>query len=260
MPDRATRVWTEFRPRFAVVVAVGASIVRDGYWGVVIGLVGACALVVGKRLNGTFTPEDFFIGVTELATVVTVAWVVGVLGNHLRAALRLATLPVAGTVAPAPGTMGVLDPTLGLFRLDEEVERRRSSGAPLALVLLRHRAKDAAVSPEALAAARRAIARNMGSVARDADVVFEVAPDTLGVVLPGADWNATLESLSLIASATSEATFADPVDRSRRAVAGVVDLCTTAVYADDAVADGASLLAAAESSLTALGERGRSPR
>lgn len=276
MSQPASRVWTEFRPRFALVVAallaagvllgvdagasrvvfavilvvaVGASLVRDGYGGVLIGLAGAGLLVLARRLTGELTPRSFFLVTAEVAAVTTVAWLVGILGHHLRGSVERVTRASAGSVQPVEHLMGVLGPEIGLHRLEEELVRRSASGGALGLALVRHEATSAygADVPEP---ARRAIARHIESTLGDTDVVFGYDDDTLAVILPGADWTAGLDAVSRLSVAASQATYADPLDRSRRAVTDMVRITTALVYADDTTTDARALLEAARDRLS----------
>jgi GGDEF domain-containing protein len=276
MSHPASRVWTEFRPRFALVVAallaagvllgvdegssravfavilvvaVGASLIRDGYAGVLIGLGGAGLLVLGRRLTGELTTRSFFLVAAEVVAVTTVAWLVGILGHHLRGSVERATRATAGSVRPVDHRMGVLGPEIGLHRLDEELARRSSAGGALGVALVRHDATSAygADVPEP---ARRAIARHIESVLGDTDVVFGLDDDTLVVILPSADWTAGLDAVSRLAVAASQATYADPLDRSRRAVTDMVHISTALVYADDTTRDARALLDVAREQLS----------
>jgi hypothetical protein len=220
----------------------------DGYTGVVVGLAGAACLVLVERLSGAFTGQSFLTAAAEVVTVLTVSWLVGILGRHLRASVDQVTRRSAGTVRPTANLMGVLGPDIGLHRLDEELARRHRTGGPLALALLAHRpaGPGAAHVPEP---ARRAIARQVESAVSDADVVFAVDDETLALILPAADWTAALSAVGRVAVAASQATYADPVDRRRRGVSDTVGIRTALVFADDTTPDARSLVAAAHAGL-----------
>jgi len=281
MSDIASRVWAEFRPRFGLVIAavlsagvligiesgvsrllllavvvaaVVTSLARDGYAGVVIGLAGAALLVLVKRFTGDLTPREFFVVGAEVATVVTVSWLVGVLGHHLRTSVERLTRPPAGSVMPKPNAMGVVGADIGLHRLDEELARRLATGEPLGLALVNEQPN--AVADEAvLEPARRAVARHVESVLADSDVVFAVDDDTLAIILPTSDWTSGLNTLGRVAVAASQATYADPVDRRRRAVNETIRQRTSLVFADDTTTDARTLMAAAHQALGSGDER-----
>ncbi|WP_353510865.1 hypothetical protein [Intrasporangium sp.] len=270
MSDRATTAWTEFRPRFTMAViavfgagvlvgvetgvgrimlavvilaAMGASLARDGYLGVVIGLVGAAGLIVLKRLSGDFAAREFFVIGAEVLTVIVAAWVVGILGEHLRTSLDHVARPVVGTISPASSALGVLSTDVGMFRLEEELGRFHRTGEPLSLALVESSplayASDVDEDP-AVAAARRAVARNVESVTAQLDVVFVLDERTLAVIMPSTDAVAGMEALGRIALAASAATFSGPLDRSRQFVADHLALRTAFVSASgaDGRADG----------------------
>ena len=270
MSDRATTAWTEFRPRFTMAViavfgagvlvgvetgvgrimlavvilaAMGASLARDGYLGVVIGLVGAAGLIVLKRLSGDFAAREFFVIGAEVLTVIVAAWVVGILGEHLRTSLDHVARPVVGTISPASSALGVLSTDVGMFRLEEELGRFHRTGEPLSLALVESSplayASDVEEDP-AVAAARRAVARNVESVTAQLDVVFALDERTLAVIMPATDAVAGMEALGRIALAASAATFSGQLDRSRHFVADHLALRTAFVSASgaDGRADG----------------------
>ena len=270
MSDRATTAWTEFRPRFTMAViavfgagvlvgvetgvgrimlavvilaAMGVSLARDGYLGVVIGLVGAAGLIVLKRLSGDFAAREFFVIGAEVLTVIVAAWVVGILGEHLRTSLDHVARPVVGTISPASSALGVLSTDVGMFRLEEELGRFHRTGEPLSLALVESSplayASDVEEDP-AVAAARRAVARNVESVTAQLDVVFALDERTLAVIMPATDAVAGMEALGRIALAASAATFSGQLDRSRHFVADHLALRTAFVSASgaDGRADG----------------------
>jgi hypothetical protein len=230
------------------VTTVGGSVAADGYGGVVIGLAGAACLILVKRLTGDLSPSDFYIVGAEVATVITMSWLVGILGHHLRGTVQRVTGPSPGSVLPTENMMGVLGADLGLHRLEEELSRRQATGGQLGLALVSHRPARLA-GPEVPEPARRAIARHVESVLADMDVVFAVDDDTLAIILPTADWTSALTSLGRVAVAASQATYADPADRRRRAVSDTTAISTLLVFADDRTADARSLVAVAQRGL-----------
>ena len=275
MSEPASHIWTEFRPRFALVVAsvasagvlvgiesgpsrallavvvavaTAASIALDGYGGVVIGLAGAACLILVKRLTGELTPQEFFLVGAEVATVMTMSWLVGILGHHLRSSVERVTGPSPGSIIPTANLMGVIGADLGMHRLEEELSRRQASGSELGLALVSHRPAGTieTVVPEP---ARRAIARHVESVLGDADVLFSLDDDTLAIILPTADWTSGLVTLGQVAVAATQATYADPADRRRRAAGDTVSIRTSLVFADDATAEARTFVAAARSGL-----------
>jgi hypothetical protein len=277
MPHAAYRVWTEFRPRFGLLMAatlsagvliglergasqvlfalilvgaIGASLLRDGYMGVVIGLVGAGGLLLVQRLSGTLTQRHFFLLSAEVAAVMLVSWLVGILGHHLRTSVERATRETAGSVRPTANLMGVLSTDIGLHRLTEELRRRELSGGSLGLAVLSFQVSNPS-DVDIPEAARRAIARHVESVVDDTDVVFAAHEDALAIILPTADWASGLSTLGRVAVAASEATYADPIDRSRRDVSHLVTVRSALAFADDATTDARSLLEAALAGLNA---------
>jgi hypothetical protein len=210
------------------VVAISAALARDGYVGMVIGLVGAAVLVAVKRLSGDFASRDFYVIGAEVTAVIVAPWVVGILGQHLRAALEHVAKPVVGTVSPVASALGVLGNDVGMFRLDEELERWQRTGEPLALAVIEAvpLAHTSGPDEDFLVVARRAMARNVESVTSDLDVVFAIDNRTLAVIMPATDSTAGAEALGRIVLVASAATFSARADRSRRVVADHLALRT----------------------------------
>ncbi len=143
-----------------------------------------------------------------------------------------------------------------LHRLEEELSRRRASGGELGLALVSLR-PGRAIETDVPEAARRAIVRHVESVLADADVVFSLDDDTLAIIMPTADWTSGLATLGQVALAATQATYADPADRRRRAAGETVSIRTSLVFADDGTADARSFVAAARSGLSTDAEASR---
>lgn len=269
MRERSTAVWTEFRSRFAlagaILLAAGvlvgiehgtariallvlavtvtlAALHLDAFIGVVVGLAAAGALVALKRWMGEWTPENLPLVAAEVSTLVVLAWVAGLLGDHLRVSLRMLSRPAPGSLVPAQSSLGLLDEAPARFRLDEELQRRSRSGEPLALMLM---AVDVAVDDlddEAVLGARRAVARHMETLLRPTDVPFALLPDVIGAILPATDPVDAWVLLGPLVDSAGHATFADRTTGSRRTVSDCLDLHVCLVQADDQATDARALL------------------
>lgn len=267
-PVRA--VWTEFRARFAmagvllvaagvlvgneegltrlvlllvVVLSVASALALDGYVGVVVGLAGAVVVIVSRRLVGAFSAKYFFVICVEIITVITLPWVVGLLGHHLRQSLAHMSRPALGTLTSVRNSAGMLAAPAGTVRLDEEIERVGRTGELLALLVIAHQPL-AGVDAAAREGAARAIVRHMESVLRDSDVPFAVDDETVAVILPATDAVDALEVTGRVTLAAAEATVTDPVTRATFRVADNVEVRTTLVFADHRTVDGQALLRA----------------
>jgi hypothetical protein len=269
MRERSTAVWTEFRVRFAlagaILLAAGvlvgiehgtariallvlavavtvASLHLDAFIGVVVGL-GAAAVLVGvKRWTGEWVPEALPLVAAEVSTLIVLAWVAGLLGDHLRVSLRMLSRPAPGSFVPAHSSLGLLDEAPARFRLDEELQRRSRSGEPLALMLL---AVDVAVDDlddDAVLGARRAVARHVETLLRPTDVPFALSADVMGAILPATDPVDAWVLLGPLVDSAGHATFADRASGGRRIVSDCLDLHVCLVHADDETTDGRALL------------------
>lgn len=264
--------WTEFRLRFiltaavllaagvlvgiedgtprivmaGLVVAVTVAALRfDAFVGIILGLAAAAAMVMAKRLSGSWGPPELFVVAAEVTTLIELAWIVGLLGDHLRDAFGRLSRPVPGSLTPAHGSLGLLDAAPAVLRLDEELRRRARSGQPLGVMLMSADVEAGHLDDAAITGARRAVARHVETLLRDTDVPFALSPRVLGAILPGTDTVEAWAALGTLLDLTGKATFADRNTGERHRVSDVVNLRACLVFADDDTSEGEALLEAA---------------
>ncbi|HEU5144735.1 MAG TPA: hypothetical protein VFT81_06125 [Dermatophilaceae bacterium] len=276
MIERSTAAWTEIRLRISVagallvstgvlvgvergssrialvVLAVATALAAlhfDGFVGVVIGLAAAGALVAVKRTLGEWSSGDLALVAAEVSTIVMLAWVVGLVGAYLRSALRTLSQPAPGSLVPANSSLGVLEGTPAVFRLDEELQRRSRSGEPLALMLM---AVDLAVDDldDATAlSARRAVARHVQTLLRPTDVPFALSDETIGAILPATDQVDAWALLGPLVDSAGHATFADRSTGTRKVVSDCLDLHVCLMLAGEHTTDARAFIEAARREL-----------
>jgi GGDEF domain-containing protein len=276
MIERSTAAWTEIRTRISVagallistgvlvgvergssrialvVLAVATAVAAlhfDGFVGVVIGLAAAGGLVAAKRTLGEWSSGDLALVAAEVSTIVMLAWVVGLVGAYLRSALRTLSQPAPGSLVPANSSLGVLEGTPAIFRLDEELQRRSRSGEPLALMLM---AVDLAVDDldDATAlSARRAVARHVQTLLRPTDVPFALSDETIGAILPSTDQVDAWALLGPLVDSAGHATFADRSSGDRKVVSDCLDLHVCLVLADERTTDARAFIETARREL-----------
>jgi GGDEF domain-containing protein len=276
MIEGSTAAWTEIRVRLSVagallistgvlvgvergssrvalvVLAVATAVAAlhfDGFVGVVIGLAAAGGLVAVKRTLGEWSSGDLALVAAEVSTIIMMAWVVGLVGAYLRSALRILSRPAPGSLVPANSSLGVLEETPAVFRLDEELQRRSRSGEPLALMLM---SVDLAVDDldDATAlSARRAVARHVQTLLRPTDVPFAMSDETIGAILPATDQVDAWALLGPLVDSAGHATFADRSSGTRKVVSDCLDLHVCLVLADDRTTDARAFLETARREL-----------
>jgi hypothetical protein len=177
--------------------------------------------------------------------LIELAWIVGLLGDHLRDAFDRLSRPVPGSLAPAHGSLGLLDAAPAVFRLDEELRRGGRNGQTLAVMLMSADVEGGRLDDDAVTGARRAVARQVETLLRDTDVPFALSPRVLGAILPETDPVEAWAALGTLVDLTGVATFADRNTGERHRVSDVVDLRACLVFADPHTSDGEALLEAA---------------
>ncbi|EWT03526.1 hypothetical protein N865_17480 [Intrasporangium oryzae NRRL B-24470] len=269
MLDRSAAVWTEFRARFGlaafllvssgvlvgmergrtrvallvlVLVAAAVALHVDGFVGIVVGLVGAALLIAVKRTSGDWGSDELPVIAAEVSVLLVLPWVIGVLGDHLRASLATLAKPVPGSLVPARNSLGLLDEAPALFRLEEELQRRRRTGQPLGLMLVEVEVWDPDLDEESEAAARRSVARHVETLLRDIDVPFALSGEVIGAILPATDPGDAWSLLGPLLDSATTATFADREAGFRRAIFDCATLHGCLAFADDDTEDAEALL------------------
>ena len=276
MLDRSAAVWTDFRARFGlaafllvssgvlvgiergrtrvallllVLVVAAVALHVDGFVGIVVGLVGAAVLIAVKRTSGDWGSDELPVVASEVAVLLVLPWVIGVLGDHLRAALGALARPAPGSLVPARNSLGLLDEVAARFRLDEELQRRRRNGQPLGLMLVEVEVWDRELDEETEMAARRSVARHVETLLRDIDVPFALSDGVIGAILPATDPADGWSLLGPLLDSAAMATFADREAGGRRAIVECATLHGCLAFADDDTEDAEALL---EQALVAL--------
>lgn len=234
----------------AVAVACGVSAVWvDWFAGLGVGVLAAAVVVGVTRLTSHLGPDDFATLAPEVAALIVLGWVAGVLGQHLRALSRSSNRPVPGSVAPAFSSLGLLDHAQAMLRLDEELARSRRSRRPLGLLMVAVQPTDEQLDESAELRVRRAIARLLESVVADTDVPFALDDAEFGAILPETNATQGWRLVAPLVDGIRTAAFADRSTGTRRRVVDCARIRTGLVFADHA-STSASLLADARQALS----------
>lgn len=213
------------------LVAVSA-LATDALTGIVVGLVGAAALIGAKQIGGVWRAEWFWPSLMESLILLVVGMASGRAGQQLHDSRRKSRRPDGPTADPsgdagtsaAFGSLGLLPADLALVRLEDEVERAKDHERPLSVVLFGVEVTEGALSQEARRAALRAVVRAVDSRLRDTDVPFALTESELGAVLPEADTGGAWDRVGPIMDACQVMSFRDRSVPAPRALADTVEL------------------------------------
>jgi GGDEF domain-containing protein len=237
-------------PVYAVVaLGCGVSAVWvDWFAGLGVGVLAAAVVIGVTRLTSHLGPEDFGTLAPEVAALIVLGWVAGVLGQHLRELSRSSKRPVPGSVAPAFSSLGLLDHAQAMLRLDEELARSRRSRRYVGLLMVA--VEPSAEGPDELTQlrARRAVARLLESIVADTDIPFALDEAEFGAILPETSAAQGWRLVGPLVDGIRAAAFADRTTATRRRVVDCARVRTGLVFADHR-STSASLLADARRAL-----------
>lgn len=238
-------------PVYAVVaLGCGVSAVWvDWFAGLGVGVLGAAVVVGVTRLTSHLGPENFATLAPEVAALIVLGWVAGVLGQHLRALSRSSNRPLPGSVAPAFSSLGLLDHGQAMLRLDEELARSRRSRRPVGLLMVAVEPTDEQLEESAGLRLRRAVVRLLESVVADTDIPFGLDEAEFGAILPETSAAQGWRLVGPLVEGIGAAAFADRSTGSRRRVVDCARVRTGLVFADHE-STSASLLADARRALS----------
>lgn len=211
----------------AVAAAVGVtavvSLYLDPFGGFVAGLTAAAAVILGRRIVGDWDQEAFALALVQTVALTATGVAAG------RAGLVLRREPVATaepSLVPEPvfGSLGLLDTDIAMERLEEEIDRSRAHGRPLAVVVFDVRVTDDRLDAEARRSALRAVARLFESRLLDADVPFALSESRLGALLPDTGPAEAWDRIGFVIDAVAAGRFTVRDEIGGRHLADVVDL------------------------------------
>jgi GGDEF domain-containing protein len=217
------------------VVALGCGVSAlwvDGFAGLGAGVLGAAMVVGVKRLAAPLGPDDFGVMAAEVATLMVLGWVAGILGEHLRELSRSSVGTPPGTVVPAFSSLGLLDQEQAMLRLEEELSRSRRSRRPLGLLMVTVEPTTSELDEAAELRLRRTVARLVESVVADTDIPFALHDNEIGAILPETGAAQGWRLVAPLVDAIRGATFADRATGQRRSLAECARVRTGLVFAD----------------------------
>jgi hypothetical protein len=135
-----------------------------------------------------------------------------------------------------------------MLRLEEEIQRARSGGLPLALMVVRTTVVDAALDSRARTSARRSIARIVVTRTRPTDVPFSSGAEVCAI-LPATDPADAWVVLNAFLDGLRDAVFTDRTHGALVPVQDFVEVETSLVFLGPGDADATQFLDTAQASL-----------
>jgi GGDEF domain-containing protein len=204
----------------ALMLAAIAGLRFDALGGIVVALALGAALTALKRLDGVWVPEMFWPAATETVALIVAASCAGWAGRQLGSpgleGAREAAEPARTIVAPAFGSLGLLEADLGMARLEEEVERAREHARPLALAVFSAVPVDESLSAQGRSAGLRVLARAIETRLRKTDIPFALNEDEIAAILPETDPLDAWDQVSPITEAVVATSFRDRATETER--------------------------------------------
>lgn len=219
-------------PLYAVVAlaCVASALWLDGLAGLGAGLLAAAAVVAATRVTAQLKPEHFTKLGAEVAALMVLGWMSGLLGQSLRA-LPGSMVGGTGSVVPAFHSLGLLGEAQAMLRLEEEFARSQRSRRPLGLLLVRVDLTDGDLDPASETRARRSVARLVESHVADTDIPFALSEEEIGAILPETGTTQGWRLAAPLLDAISSATFADRDTAQRRRLADCAQVRAGLVFA-----------------------------
>ncbi len=175
---------------FLLVLLVGLSLELGRLRGLLVWLLVMFVWIAAKRTIGGWTGETLLSNLLEMTLLLSLAWIAGTYRdrqvrfwntyaeNELR--LRPVQLEEAG--------IGLLLPSLGRLRLEEEEERAFRYQRPLALLLLHlQTSSHQAWEPRDLQMVLKSVSAAIKDAASETDIPFLVENNRMGLILPETD-------------------------------------------------------------------------
>ncbi|WP_448614395.1 hypothetical protein [Modestobacter sp. URMC 112] len=228
----------------AVVATALGALFFDAFGGLVVGLLAAAAVVGSRQLADRWTAESFAVALTLVVTLVTLGWLVGMVGAGIHRR-RGRGDGGEGAASPAYGSLGLLTPEVAAVRLEEEVARARRHHRPLTAVVIRVSVTEQTLDPATRGAAQRAVARLVETLLRDTDVPFALGPGELGAILPETDATTAWDVVGDVLDAATKAAFTVREQDERRALVDCAELHAGLASLSDDLAEPGPLLEAA---------------
>jgi GGDEF domain-containing protein len=212
--------WVALVVTVMVAGTTAAALTRQALGGLVIGLLGAAALVGARQVLGRWDVDEFWYALAQVLGVVVVGVSAGAVGSRLRWGTGGA---VAGD-GPVRPALGLLGPDDAIVRLDEEVERARDHRRPVSLLLVDVDLLDQGLDEEGRRRALRAVARTFESRLLPSDVPFAATDDFLGAILPETGTAMAWDRVARVLDAVREVRFSGGADDRQRPLSDVVTL------------------------------------
>lgn len=226
-------VWTETHTRVGIVLVVGAmatvaaqlepssygivvavavaltavvALGLDGFAGAAVGLAGAAAVIAVKQLGGIWEAGAFQRSAVQTLALIATGIASGTVGGWLRGSGVAGEVPsVTEALGPAHGSLGLLEPDVGMARLEEEVNRARRHSRNVTIAVFRVQVTETGLRGSALDSIRRTVARLVESRAGEDDVPFVLSDSEIAVILPESQALRAWELAGTVADAATTA-------------------------------------------------------
>lgn len=232
----------------AVAVTAVVALFLEQFGGAVVGLAAAAAVILGRRISGSWDDDAFWLALMQTFALVATGIAAGRAGVALR---RTPTDPSRDALLPEPvfGSLGLLDADIALERLEEEVDRAQAHGRPLSLVVVEVHQLDPRSAPEVRHSGLRAVSRIFESRIGHRDVPFALAEDRLAAILPETPAGDAWDRIGMVLEAVAGGTFSVRGEDVDRSLADTVELAVGLAESGPGIMGADALLDAATAAL-----------
>lgn len=193
------------------VLVVGVEL--GGAAGAVAGIAAGAVATTVARAFGTWN-EFVYVPMAALVTgFVVIGFMSGTLGAMIRALTRV-ELPTE--LMPARGSLGLLHPSVGEERLDDEIGRAAYGNTPLSVVAIHARALDGSISDPDRGRLVRVVGRTVESSLDFVHIPFAYDDAEIVAILPLTDDSTAVRLVEEIRRACAVATVVVGPGRERR--------------------------------------------
>lgn len=220
--SRSTPIATAISLGTLVCAFVVASL-TDAFGGMLVGLIGAAVFTAMHQYLPDLAPVGFLVQGVTLGLLMMLGLSSGVVADRIRRGRRIAARQGTHTVAPVPGSLGLMSAADAEWLLQEERARAELHGRPLTTARVEVRITDRRLAEDDVRRARRAVARALETELRVTDVVFAEPDDQFGIILPETEPSAAEDIIESALIVARSASFADRAAGHRRPLADVAD-------------------------------------
>ena len=215
LASRLNSVWALEVILVLLAVTVVLGLANDPLIALGVGMAGAAAAIAVQDWVGAWGSSTFLNNLGMTASFVLAGAMSGTVGAAIKGDAP-GDGPSSGPSTPVQGSLGLLSPTYGEVRLEEEVLRARFAHDPLTVVrlgidLLDEHPAGSSDRSRILRVVTRVLESNLHVI----DVPFAYADDDIVVIMPERDADEAKVACAMLLRALHQATFADRGSNSR---------------------------------------------